>query len=453
VDMGARWNSPESGTFLSRDRTDYAEGDSVLANRFTYGAADPLGNEDPDGNWPKISCGFCKKVGDFVSSTVQRVESFVRNPGSSLRRLEDFGKRLFKSAVKRVTGLVDKGRKALSKAKAWGKRKVNEARKWAGRQWKRVTRGLDKARRGIGRLLKNAENRGRRLIHDAREKAERAREWAEETARKVEKARKALREKVTRKAREVIEWTAKQLPVKIVAAAVKPLMSAVKPLVSAVAHMPAAVVGVFRGDPTGVARVARDLVEVASAPVESVVGVTRAIAESPQFQSMPCEGAFNCVWRGALGSLPINLAGGDTAPDYLTLDGSVATRSFGPLAFSRSISITVTSHGQVSWGLGAGVSTPGAGVGLRGGWLNKAKATKEEINGFAVGPSLGWTATAQRYWIMPAIGTSHTLPDTSEYAYEAGVSIGVPSKSGIDAGIGVSDSKCLIGCTEQGSSW
>ena len=55
----------------------------MLANRYTYGAADPLGNEDPDGHWPKISCGICKKVGDFVGSTRGAGCNAVSNFGSS----------------------------------------------------------------------------------------------------------------------------------------------------------------------------------------------------------------------------------------------------------------------------------------------------------------------------------------------------------------------------------
>jgi hypothetical protein len=168
-------------------------------------------------------------------------------------------------------------------------------------------------------------------------------------------------------------------------------------------------------------------------------------AEMPVFQSLPCEGAFNCAWRAGLGSGPLSLVGGDTAPDYITLDGSLATKAFGPLGFSRSISITVTSHGQVSWGMGAGISTPGAGVGVRGGWLAQASPTKEDINSFTVGPAAGWNGTVQRWWITPAVGTSHTLPD-GRTAVEAGVSIAPPSKDGLDVGFGVSESKCLIGC-------
>ncbi|MFJ6671242.1 LamG-like jellyroll fold domain-containing protein [Actinosynnema sp. NPDC091369] len=466
VDMGARWYSPDTGTFLSRDSLDYGEGDSVLANRYTYGAADPLGNEDPDGHLPKFSCGICKKVGDFVSSTAERVTTVFRSAGSGLRRLEDFGKRMFKSAVKRVTGLVDKGKRLVNKVKAWGKRKFDSAvkwvsrkwkstRSWAGRQWKRFKGGIDKVRRGFTRLVKRAEERGRRIIRDAKEKAEQAREWAEETARRLEKKRKAAREKVSRIARGIIEQVAKTVPVKIVAAALKPVMSVVKPLVSAASHVPAAVVGVLRGDPSGVARVAKDLVTAAAnavaAPGASIVGVARVYAEMPVFQSLPCEGAFNCAWRAGLGSAPLSLVGGDTAPDYVTLDGSLATKAFGPIGFSRSISITVTSHGQVSWGMGAGISTPGAGVGLRGGWLPQANPTKEDTNSFTVGPAAGWNGTVQRWWITPAAGTSHTLPD-GRTAVEVGVSIAPPSKDGVDVGFGVSESKCLIGCPKS-SSW
>ncbi|GLZ15022.1 hypothetical protein Acsp04_52570 [Actinomadura sp. NBRC 104425] len=52
VKMGARWYSPESGAFNSRDSltldpTPY----SVNANRYTYGNADPLDNADPTGHY------------------------------------------------------------------------------------------------------------------------------------------------------------------------------------------------------------------------------------------------------------------------------------------------------------------------------------------------------------------------------------------------------------------
>ncbi|CCH28448.1 RHS repeat-associated core domain-containing protein [Actinosynnema sp. NPDC047251] len=51
VDMGARWYNPATGGFDSRDDIPFQGGDSVRANRYAYGAADPVGQVDPDGHW------------------------------------------------------------------------------------------------------------------------------------------------------------------------------------------------------------------------------------------------------------------------------------------------------------------------------------------------------------------------------------------------------------------
>ena len=51
VDMGARWYDPAAGVFGSRDDIPFQGGDGVRANRYTYGAGDPVGQVDPDGHW------------------------------------------------------------------------------------------------------------------------------------------------------------------------------------------------------------------------------------------------------------------------------------------------------------------------------------------------------------------------------------------------------------------
>ncbi|GAA1283915.1 LamG-like jellyroll fold domain-containing protein [Saccharothrix xinjiangensis] len=51
VDMGARWYDPGAGGFTSRDDIPFQGGDAIRANRYTYGAGDPLGQVDPDGHW------------------------------------------------------------------------------------------------------------------------------------------------------------------------------------------------------------------------------------------------------------------------------------------------------------------------------------------------------------------------------------------------------------------
>ncbi|WP_083752044.1 RHS repeat-associated core domain-containing protein [Saccharothrix sp. ALI-22-I] len=51
VDMGARWYEPTTGGFNARDDIPFQGGEGVRANRYTYGAGDPVGQIDPDGHW------------------------------------------------------------------------------------------------------------------------------------------------------------------------------------------------------------------------------------------------------------------------------------------------------------------------------------------------------------------------------------------------------------------
>ncbi|WP_157984823.1 RHS repeat-associated core domain-containing protein [Lentzea terrae] len=50
VDMGARWYDPGTGGFVSRDDVDTSGGSAVNANRYGYGAGDPVSNTDPTGH-------------------------------------------------------------------------------------------------------------------------------------------------------------------------------------------------------------------------------------------------------------------------------------------------------------------------------------------------------------------------------------------------------------------
>ncbi|MEV4659511.1 LamG-like jellyroll fold domain-containing protein [Micromonospora sp. NPDC049301] len=79
VDMGARWYQPGTGTFTSRDSVNYTSGDSILANRYTYGAGAPLDFDDPDGHWPR----WMKRAASAVSNTVSNVTSTVSSYAST----------------------------------------------------------------------------------------------------------------------------------------------------------------------------------------------------------------------------------------------------------------------------------------------------------------------------------------------------------------------------------
>lgn len=51
VDAGARWYDPATGAFSSRDALDTSGGSATYANRYAYGAGDPVGYNDPTGHY------------------------------------------------------------------------------------------------------------------------------------------------------------------------------------------------------------------------------------------------------------------------------------------------------------------------------------------------------------------------------------------------------------------
>ncbi|SFP67734.1 RHS repeat-associated core domain-containing protein [Amycolatopsis arida] len=56
VDMGARWNAPETGTFTARDNIDLPVNPSIAGNRYTYALGSPTNHIDPDGHLVPAVC-------------------------------------------------------------------------------------------------------------------------------------------------------------------------------------------------------------------------------------------------------------------------------------------------------------------------------------------------------------------------------------------------------------
>ena len=69
--MGARWYQPGTGTFTSRDSI-IPSGDSILANRYTYGAGAPLDFDDPDGHWPRWMKRAASAAVNITSNVVEQ---------------------------------------------------------------------------------------------------------------------------------------------------------------------------------------------------------------------------------------------------------------------------------------------------------------------------------------------------------------------------------------------
>ncbi len=208
VNMKARWYSPASGTFDSRDTAAYSSGPSILANKYTYAAGDPVTLNDPDGNWP--SCGICNKVKDKVSSTVSSAASSVKHYASSA----------YKYASSAASKVYDYGRAAVNA--------LADAGRWI----------YDKARAGLN-AVKNAFSA---TVNWAKDKISDGIEWAKKKAAEAAAAAHRAAVALTEKTKAVIEKAAKYNPLPAIKAAVAPVYAGLKTVVSAVANAPARIV-------------------------------------------------------------------------------------------------------------------------------------------------------------------------------------------------------------------
>jgi RHS repeat-associated protein len=263
VNMGARWYNPSSGAFTARDSVTYVSGDSILANRYTYAAGDPLGNTDPDGHWP--SCGWCKKavnaVSNAVSSAYHAVSSAVSSAWGYASRAASRAWDFAKTVVTKVVSVVKHVAKKVTSAAKWVYHKAKSAVKWVANK---VSAGTS--------WLKN--------------KAAAAASWAKQKAAAAKRAAIAAAHRVTNAAKAAVAYVAKHNPLPAVAAALKPVMSGIKTVVSAVASAPAAVVSTVRNVVHDAAKsveaVYQKAVEAAGTVVATVSKAATAVSEFVQ---------------------------------------------------------------------------------------------------------------------------------------------------------------------------
>jgi RHS repeat-associated protein len=271
VNMGARWYDPNAGAFTARDTVDYTRGDSITANRYTYGNGDPLNFTDPDG---QLSCGFCKSVKKKAGQIANWVGNGISSGGSFVKKHVSAGIKWFGGAV--WSGAKFVGSKIASGAK-WVGKKFTSGAKWVGSKFvsglKAVGRGISKGAKWLYRGTKTFYKSAKNAYQQSRKAVRDTINW---TARKAEQARKAAIAKakhVTRVAKRAAAYVAKHSPVRAVLAAAKPMLSAAKKLVSAAAHLPAKVVQTTRN-------VVHDTVKSATAIYQKAVDVAGAVVEN-----------------------------------------------------------------------------------------------------------------------------------------------------------------------------
>lgn len=278
VDMGARWYEPGTGAFTSRDTVDYDSGDAILANRYTYGAGDPLANADPDGNWP--SCGWCKSVVNRVKKTASSVWSGVKRVASSawsgIRRAASYVWSGVRSVASWVGSAVRRAASAVSSAAKWVYHKAKSAVRWVGSK-------VSSAYHWVSHKVSYAYHR---VSSTVRSVASSTAAWARQKAEQARRAVYEAKKRITEKARNVIEYAVKHNPIKVVAAVLKPIVNTVKKVVSAAAHIPAAVVATVRDVVVDTVKAAKAVyqtaVTAAGAVVQTVSKAAEAVADFAQ---------------------------------------------------------------------------------------------------------------------------------------------------------------------------
>ncbi|MEV7623793.1 polymorphic toxin-type HINT domain-containing protein [Actinoplanes sp. NPDC089786] len=234
VDMGARWYQPGTGTFTSRDNAMYTGGDSILANKYTYGAGAPLDFDDPDGHWPnwvKKAAGAVSNAASSAWNTVKSVASTAWNYASSA-----------------ISALGS----ALMRGAEWLYNKAASA----------VSTVVNAVKNGV----KSAVN------------------WAKQTAAAAAARAQAAAKAVTAAAKKAVAQAVKYTPLPVLAAVTKPLLKTIGKVVSTTAKLAASVVSVAVTAITDPKKFATTLYQAAAAKVGAVIEtVSKAAAAVGEF--------------------------------------------------------------------------------------------------------------------------------------------------------------------------
>jgi RHS repeat-associated protein len=270
VDMGTRWYSPATGDFDSQDSTQYLSGASSLANKYLYGAGNPITNNDPDGNWPH--CGICHKAMHAVTHTVSKVVHTVGGWVSSGA-----------STVASWAGnAYDAAAHGLSTA--W-----NFTKHVASAAWDLAKTAYHAVSHAVSWVYHKAVSAVHTVVHAVSyaaswvaDKAQAAAHWAAQKAQEAAAAAHRAAVAVSNATKSAIRYAVQHNPLPAIAAAVKPLMQTIKKVVSTVASIPAAVVSVtvnvVKEAAASVQAVYQAAVTAAGAVVQAVSTAVDAVA-------------------------------------------------------------------------------------------------------------------------------------------------------------------------------
>ncbi|MFC3992333.1 LamG-like jellyroll fold domain-containing protein [Actinoplanes siamensis] len=180
VNMMARWYNTDTGQFDTRDTVSNSPiGDSVNANRYQYGDANPLTVTDPTGHFGFGS--IFKKATSFVSNTVRSVSSYVSYSVSSAY---SYASATYHRSVSAVKATYHRTVKAVKKA---AHRVVKKVKHYASKAKRYVKKQVAKVKKKVKKFVKAAVHKAAKITKAVVKKAKAAGKAVTAAAKRVAK--------------------------------------------------------------------------------------------------------------------------------------------------------------------------------------------------------------------------------------------------------------------------
>ncbi|GGT97338.1 hypothetical protein GCM10010272_47860 [Streptomyces lateritius] len=182
VNMAARWYSPETGQFNSRDTMAQSPlPASVNANRYAYANGNPMTGVDPTGHWFEWAKKAVKKVTSTVTSVAKSAWQATTHTVAQVATVVKAAATVVKAKVKQV---VRKTYRTVRKTVRYVRDSVKKVKRYVKRTYKRVKRYTHK-------VVKHVKKQVRKVAKAVKHVAKKVVKQAKKVGKAVKKAAKA----------------------------------------------------------------------------------------------------------------------------------------------------------------------------------------------------------------------------------------------------------------------